>query len=319
MTSERAEGFLVVVDHGVVSSVRNFSDDNQNDRSEVGDLSPGTTHTRSMEQLSSCYFCGGALDASLDEYPVVPKDLHPTREDQRTVVLCQGCRQKLGTVVETIVSVVENPESAGTGDDRASDAADSSAGEDPLADEGWVDAVELPSSGGADGVSTAGDASTADETRTDAAQTGETRADDADDGTDDVTYTTSTAAGGRRSVSGNAESIRDDTGPAGETGAGDEDGTGRGSTASNDGADAPNDAGGNGSEADDGRPSMTALENTKVMRLLQNREFPVDREEIRAVAVNAYDMSESQFDAVVDAAVDRGLIGEQDGQFVEGN
>jgi len=251
--------------------------------------------------------------------PVVPKDLHPTREDQRTVVLCQGCRQKLGTVVETIVSVVENPESAGTGDDRASDAADSSAGEDPLADEGWVDAGELPSSGGADGVSTAGDASTADETRTDAAQTGETRADDADDGTDDVTYTTSTAGGRPAERLGNAESIRDDTGPRGETGAGDEDGTGRGSTASNDGADAPNDAGGNGSEADDGRPSMTALENTKVMRLLQNREFPVDREEIRAVAVNAYDMSESQFDAVVDAAVDRGLIGEQDGQFVEGN
>jgi len=162
------------------------------------------------------------------------------------------------------------------------------------------------------------DASTADETRTDAAQTGETRADDADDGTDDVTYTTSTAAGGRRSVSGNAESIRDDTGPAGRPAPATRMGR-AGSTASNDGADAPNDAGGNGSEADDGRPSMTALENTKVMRLLQNREFPVDREEIRAVAVNAYDMSESQFDAVVDAAVDRGLIGEQDGQFVEGN
>ncbi|SFR92408.1 hypothetical protein SAMN05216559_1066 [Halomicrobium zhouii] len=257
-----------------------------------------------MEQLSSCYFCGAALDASLDEYPVVPKDLHPTTDDQKTVVLCQGCRQKLGTVVETIVSVVESPESADPADDRTPDSADSSAGEDPLADEGWVDAGELSSSGSAD---TGGAAAAADGHATGDASTEEVD----DDGSDDVTYTTSTAAGGRRSVSGNAESIRDDSGPS--------DGNGGGSTDASEGTEASGDTGGNGGEAGDGRPSMTALENTKVMRLLQNREFPVDRAEIKAVAVNAYDMSESQFDTVVDAAVDRGLIGEQNGQIVDGN
>ncbi|MCU4801291.1 hypothetical protein OB920_13000 [Halobacteria archaeon HArc-gm2] len=261
-----------------------------------------------MEQLSSCYFCGAALDASLDEYPVVPKDLHPTTDDQKTVVLCQGCRQKLGTVVETIVSVVESPESADPADDRTPDPADSSADEDPLADEGWVDAGELSASDDAGEAAAA-----ADGHATGNASTEETDA-DADDGSDDVTYTTSTAAGGRRSVSGNAESIRDDDGPAG----GDE--RSAGGSAANDGAGASGtDGGGNGGEAGDGRPSMTALENTKVMRLLQNREFPVDRAEIKAVAVNAYDMSESQFDKVVDAAVDRGLIGEQNGQIVDGN
>ena len=273
--------------------------------SEVDVLYRLTFHELTMEQLSSCYFCGAALDASLDEYPVIPKELHPTPDDQKTVVLCQGCRQKLGTVVETIVSVVENPESGGTGDGRARGAAEQTAGEDALADEGWVDASELSSSGDADDAPTTR-ANADDEPADDAG---------ADDGSEEVTYTTSTAAGGRKSVSGNPESIRDDGRATG--------GNDGGAAATDDGETASNDAAGDvdgGSEAaDDGRPSLSALENTKVMRLLQNREFPVDREEIRTVAVNAYDLDESQFDAVVDAAVDRGLIGEENGQFVEAN
>jgi hypothetical protein len=209
------------------------------------------------------------------------------------MALCEGCRQKLGTVVETVVSAADDADSTRAGEDRASGAAESASNEDPLRDDGWVDAGELQSRDDASG----------DE-------------DAAEVGSDDVTYTTSTAAGGRKSVSGNAESIGDDREPTGEN-----DGAGAGEnddeTAS--GHDtASDDTGGDGSDADD-RPSMSALENTKVMRLLQNREFPVDREEIRAVATNAYDLEESQFDAVVDAAVDRGLIGEEDGQFVEGS
>lgn len=251
-----------------------------------------------MEQLSSCYFCGGALDSSLAEYPVVPKHLHPTTENQKTVVLCEGCRQKLGTVVETIVSVADNPESGGTGDARASDAADSAGSGDPLRDDGWVNAGELQSRD---------DASTDDAADDQGSSTDHGTA---DDGSDDVTYTTSTAAGGRKSVSGNAESIRDDGGPTG--------GNDGGSAGKSDDETASDDSRGNGEQTDDG-PSMSALENTKVMRLLQNREFPVDREEIRAVATNAYDLDGSEFDAVVDAAVDRGLIGEEDGQFVEGS
>lgn len=244
-----------------------------------------------MEQLSSCYFCGGALDASLDEYPVVPKELHPTPDDQKTVVLCQGCRQKLGTVVETVVAAVDDTEPAEATDEHARNAAESSAGDDQLADDGWVDAGELSSNDDSDAEPAIDDG-------------------DSDDGSGDVTYTTSTAAGGRKSVSGNAESIRDDGGESGANG---------GETAStNDGGNAMDAADGDGGAPAEDGPSLTALENTKVMRLLQNRAFPVDRAEIRTVAINAYDISESEFDTVIDAAIDRGLIGEENGQIVEG-
>ena len=60
----------------------------------------------------------------------------------------------------------------------------------------------------------------------------------------------------------------------------------------------------------DDKPSISALEYNKVMRLLQNREFPVDREEIVTVAANAYQLSEADCLAVIDLAIDRGLLAE---------
>jgi predicted nucleic-acid-binding protein len=60
---------------------------------------------------------------------------------------------------------------------------------------------------------------------------------------------------------------------------------------------------------------VSALEYNKVMRLLQNREFPVDREEIVAVAANAYELSEAECRSVIDLAVDRGLLDEEDGSL----
>jgi hypothetical protein len=61
--------------------------------------------------------------------------------------------------------------------------------------------------------------------------------------------------------------------------------------------------------------SISALEYNKVMRLLQNREFPVDRAEIETVAANAYGLAESDCAAVIDLAIDRGLLREEGGQL----
>lgn len=66
----------------------------------------------------------------------------------------------------------------------------------------------------------------------------------------------------------------------------------------------------------DSDPGLTRLEYNKVMRLLQNREFPVDRRGFREVATSAYDIGNEQFDAIIDAAIERDLIGEEDGQLV---
>lgn len=67
----------------------------------------------------------------------------------------------------------------------------------------------------------------------------------------------------------------------------------------------------------EGDHSISALEYNKVMRLLQNREFPVDREEIVTVAASAYQVSRQDCDRVIEVAIDRGLIGESEGQLVE--
>jgi hypothetical protein len=64
------------------------------------------------------------------------------------------------------------------------------------------------------------------------------------------------------------------------------------------------------------RTTVSALEYNKVMRLLQNREFPVDRAEIQTVAANAYGLAQHECAEVIDLAIDRGLIDERDGQLV---
>jgi len=217
-----------------------------------------------MGQLSSCYFCGAALDASLDEYPVVPRNLHPDPDQQRSVVLCQGCRRKLGNVVERVVDVAtaqDGRAAAGETDEWDELVGGGEHGETP--DDGAaIDAGEVS---GTPAQSGASDDPLADTTSSD----------DSDEQTDGS--------------------------PAGESG------DGAGTTAADDTST---------DEQSDDATSMSALEYNKVMRLLQNRELPVDRAEFRTVATNAYDISGSEFDTIVDAAVDRGLIGEADGQFV---
>ncbi len=268
-----------------------------------------------MEQLSSCYFCGAALDASLDEYPVIPKELHPDPDEQRTVVLCQGCRQKLGTVVETVVGAIdtESPEprdaAAGASRESAGDAVDAGAapvGDATAADataaddeDEWVPSDALPD----EGAPATGDAdpSSADENAA-AADTSSTAANpDPLAGNDgESAAETESAAGADSSPESQSQS---ESPSAGDDSAGYSSGRSAGNTTT----DGPDDAG----------PSLTALEYNKVMRLLQNREFPVDQAEIKEVAVNAYDISESEFDAIIGAAVDKDLIGEENGKFVE--
>ena len=51
------------------------------------------------------------------------------------------------------------------------------------------------------------------------------------------------------------------------------------------------------------------------MLLLQNREFPVDRNEIETVAASAYDLSEAECAEVIDIAVDRELLIEEGAQL----
>ncbi|MFC7019560.1 MULTISPECIES: hypothetical protein [Haloarcula] len=237
-----------------------------------------------MDRLSSCYFCGVAHDVSLSEYPVVPKQLHPSEQTQQTVVLCSTCRRKLATVVETVVTAAREDqgprETAATGDAETADGDVSGlvdeSGLDPQPESTVVhDANETPveesPESDTDAVAPAEDPPTAS-----AAESGDgAGADERGSGAD--------VAG---ATPADREADADEPDPPAS------------------------------SDEDDGQPALTRLEYSKVMRLLQNRPFPVDRAEIREVAVNAYDIDPEQFDAITEAAIERGLIGEEDGQFV---
>ncbi|WP_256296998.1 hypothetical protein [Haloarchaeobius salinus] len=55
----------------------------------------------------------------------------------------------------------------------------------------------------------------------------------------------------------------------------------------------------------------------KVVRLLQNRDFPIERGEIEDVAVGAYDVDVEECRAVIDAAIDKGLVAQEGSQLVD--
>ncbi|AUG48180.1 hypothetical protein BVU17_11840 [Haloarcula taiwanensis] len=241
-----------------------------------------------MDQLSSCYFCGGALDVSLSEYPIIPKSLDPGTEEQGTVVLCSTCREKLATIVEPAVEAAkadarETAEPAGdAGTDEQPGLLDESGTpttDEPKPTDGVVEPTDDGSLLGADSASPAGQEQSAQ-----SAETADTAT--KSDATDTVAPNTTDTQ--------TAESAETDDAPA-----------------TTETRDTDRDA-----DSDDS-PSLTKLEYNKVMRLLQNREMPVDRGEIREVAVNAYDIDGEQFDAIIDAAVDRDLIGQDKGRLVE--
>lgn len=258
-----------------------------------------------MEQLSSCYFCGDALDASLDEYPVVPASLRPSAGDQRTVVLCGDCRRKLDAVMEAVVDAVDERGSvddasdttAGTGSD-----ADGPSGEhDPAS--GSVPDIEATLGDDEDvlrSVDDEGSRSADDDSSDSRAGTGPNGSSEERE----RKYTSSRRAGftgdDRESRSGGHRSADDD------------------GTSSDRGSDeAGDEESANDNEADPD-VTLTRLENTKVMRLLQNREFPVEREDFVTVASSAYEVSPRDCARVVDLAVEHDLLREESGQLYAG-
>ncbi|MFC7077325.1 hypothetical protein [Haloarcula halophila] len=266
-----------------------------------------------MDRLSSCYFCGTALDASLSEYPVVPRALQPAGTDGRSVVLCPTCRRKLATIVESVVAAAGegSPEDGVTGDaETLPSAADDEdltgmldeSGMEPRPDpmdlsdaNETEDDSESPVATGSHDDPNAGTepASGSSDRAVD-----ETRTDTATDGTDDGPAPNRASENGQPTEPSREREESSEESPTG-------------STASDTDESEQSDDG----EADDGQ-GLTRLEYNKVMRLLQNRELPVDRSEIQAVAVNAYEIEPGEFDTIVDAAIDRDLIDERDGQIV---
>ncbi|MBO4249080.1 hypothetical protein IL252_14775 [Halomicrobium sp. IBSBa] len=279
-----------------------------------------------MEQLSSCYFCGAALDAQIEPYQVVPASLDPTDDQQRAVSLCPSCRQKLAHVVETVVEASDDGDATAAVDDVPDlDPEGALLDDEPGTATGADDAV-------ADGQPT--DAS--NDTKPEPEPTREGRSDDGSESSQSDADGQTQRTGSSYSHNGTGDDHGADRRRDGETRtdrASDERRTESAERRDDarprrDGRDASDDAeadrtqqthsAGDTGEEDDG-PSLTALEYNKVMRLLQNREFPVERAEIHDIATSAYEISDREFDAIIDAAIKRGLIDEENGTLVSGD
>lgn len=55
----------------------------------------------------------------------------------------------------------------------------------------------------------------------------------------------------------------------------------------------------------------------RAMRMLSNREFPLDRSEVESMLAGAYDLERHEVNAVLDHAIEEGRLVEDDGQFHE--
>ena len=51
------------------------------------------------------------------------------------------------------------------------------------------------------------------------------------------------------------------------------------------------------------------------MRLLNNREFPVDRAAVTELAAGAYEMEDDEVAAIIEYAVERGVLVEEAGRL----
>lgn len=258
-----------------------------------------------MADLASCYFCGVALDEPVTVKSVVPTELAGPDTDAPTVALCPTCEEKLTAVTDAIVEAVA------VGDDSTTATPD--AGPDPL--EPATDELIDPETGASE--------SAASETAT--TETREETADPGSSASGDGEPDTATSGDDEDEAPGEPASAADGESGTGETVTGesgtDESGTDKVGTDETGTDETGTDEAESGGDPTDrsvveGDHSISALEYNKVMRLLQNREFPVDRDEIVTVAASAYQVSRADCDRVIDVAIDRGLIDEAEGKLV---
>jgi hypothetical protein len=285
-----------------------------------------------MVDLSSCYFCGAAMDASLREHAVVPAAFSPTPDRQTTVVLCGTCERKLERVLDPVVDAaaaqrrtaaedapgsaaaargdatpVENGASVGddgTGDANDADAGAANAGEDTSSTTGDGTPFEVDDTASVfdDGADEAGsDSVFADETDMPTTTIPDAEADG--DDTDGIAFDDQSTDGTPDEAGDATNQRRERPNATGSDDAGATDTSAP--SGSESAASTGNDA---GSEPD--APDVDPRTYNKVVRLLKNRDLPVARTEIESIAGSAYDIPDHECEAIVDAAIQRGLVAE---------
>lgn len=272
-----------------------------------------------MRELD-CDFCGARAAGA---YEVVPSELDPTPEEQVRVVLCERCRTTLDSVTAPLLARLG---AGGATPDPAADPAQSTL--ESSADDGDDADTEGPEDGAQasarseNPVSPADDAVIIDSGTPRTGRGNEGGADDAERRTMDA----SDVAAVRRATAAEQDPAPDDSGPEG---ADDEEASddGGADTDTADGADGADGADEAETDTDDepagqeGHPDRSRSgepeEFRTVMRLLNNREFPVDRAEITDLASGAYELEVSEVEAIIDHAIERDILAENRGKLTK--
>ncbi len=256
-----------------------------------------------MHALRSCDFCGA--DAA-GAFEIVPPELEPTEAEQRRVVLCVDCKDRLEVLIEPLLAragAEDEPaaddeadandgESAGTGSvaaiaddstqkrDRASspNATVSELDADPVSD---ADSESAESEAGSDG--------SADTDSSDVSLLEDGITFEHGDGANDSEVDAAEVADLVAAADGKPDSGAPEANDAGRDGA--------------DEGDEPD------AESTDA-PTSPPPAYGKVVRLLRNREFPMQRRAVEELAAGAYDLEGDEVEAIVDYAL-------EDGEFVE--
>lgn len=272
-----------------------------------------------MPDLSACYFCGAAADARVREYEVVPDAADEARRS--TATLCPGCREKLETVLSPVVRGAQpTDEPVDVRLEPVDD--DAAASTAPL---------EVESEDILAAADRSRDASAAAPTDADAASgDAESAAGDADAPAGDAAAVPSdaddeAAAPGKTDATGDPDSLAGSGGDSTTEG-----------IAFDEGASAASDSdAGRGTDRTDGEPTIGGSDAAgastggspddverpdadtynRVVRLLQNREFPVNRSEFSELASSAYDIPADECANVIDYAIQRGELVEDRGML----
>lgn len=224
----------------------------------------GGTEISLMPDLASCYFCGTIAD-SVTERPIADVPNAPP-ELERTILLCQGCGEKLDTILTPVFKQqsTKNHESP-TDADTAVESAGKSRNEGGNAGMTWPEPTPQNQR-------QQNEPSTTESTR----QRGKN---DPDGYTaDPLSDESATAANDRDQASDDEESTESTESTKKST-----------------------------EELPDG--------TRQVLRLLRNREFPINRAEIEEVARSAYDFDHGECELVIDALIDHEILRETDGQL----
>lgn len=250
-----------------------------------------------MQRLSSCYFCGDAVDAAIEEYPLVSSDRFESLETDQRVVLCPSCRRKLTTVIERVLEAALGGRP--TDGDPEELLAEMDDGEEMSVTK--IESIDPPDQLGTSGEAADGtDASAGQPAESDPATNGADE--DAEDGAEQEDQRDEPAP-----------SI-DSDGPAAD---GDVDNGAAGQQSEGEDTDEdPSDGTESAAAVVEAEVGYQKAEFNRVVRLLQNREFPVEIDELTVVAESAYGIDEETTHAIVDALIERGVVADNGDELV---